>query len=63
MLSQLEEEIGYVRRESFWAIPIKNSDGGTGVNYGIPKVSFGRREVEDQGDAEGDKTEGLEMRD
>ena len=62
MFSQLEEEIGYVRREGFWAIPIKNSDGGASVNYRIPKVNFGRREVENRGDAEGDETKGLEVR-
>ena len=62
MFSQLEEEIGYVRREGFWAIPIKNSDDGTSVDYGVPKVNFGRREVENGGDAEGDETKGLEVR-
>ena len=54
MFSQLEEEVGYVRWKDFWAIPIKNGDSGTGVNNGVPKMNFGRREVEDWGDAEGD---------
>ena len=62
MLSQLEEEIGYVRREGFWTVPVKNSDGGAGVNNGIPKVDLGRREVKDRGDTKDNKTKGLKMR-
>ena len=61
MFPQLEKEVGYVRREGLWAVPIKNSDGGTGVNNRVPKVDFGRREVENRGDAKGDKAKGLKM--
>ena len=53
VLSQLEEEVCYVGGKRFWAIPIKNSDGGTGVDNRIPKVNFGRGEVENRRDAEG----------
>ena len=62
MLSQLEEEICYVRRESFWAIPVKDSNGGTSVNNRVPKVDFGRREVKHRGDAKRYQTEGLKVR-
>ena len=61
MLSQLEEEIGYVRGERFWTIPIKNGNSGTGVNDRIPKMDFGRREVKNGRDAEGDEAKGLEV--
>ena len=61
MFSQLEEEVGYVRREGFWTIPIKNSNSGAGVNDRIPEMNFGRREVKYGRDAEGDETKGLEM--
>ena len=53
MLSQLEEEICYIGREGFWTIPVKDSDGGAGMNVRVPKMNFGRWEAEDWGDAEG----------
>ena len=62
MFSQLEEEIYYIGREGFWTVPVKDGDSGASVNNGIPKMNFGRREVEDRGDAEGYETKGLEMR-
>ena len=49
----MKEEICNVGGERFWAIPIKDSNGGTGVNNRIPKMNFGRREVEDRRDAKG----------
>ena len=49
----MEEEVCYVRREDFWAIPVKDGDGGTSVNNRIPKMNFGRGEIEDWGDAKG----------
>ena len=58
----MEEEICYVGRKGFWAIPIENSDGGAGMDDGIPKVNFGRREIKDWGDTKGDQTKGLEVR-
>ena len=62
MFSQLKEEVGYVGREVFWAIPIKNSNSGTGVNNRVPEMNFGGREVEYRGDTEGDQTKGLKVR-
>ena len=62
MFTQLEKEVSYVRREGFWAVPIENSDGGASVNNRIPKMDFGRREVEHWGDAKGDEAKGLKMR-
>ena len=53
MFSQLEEEVCYVGGEGFWTVPIKNGNGGTGVNNRIPKMNFGRREVENRGNTEG----------
>ena len=57
----MKEEFCNVGGESFWAIPIKDCNGGASVNDRIPKMNFGRREVKDRGDAEGDETKGLEM--
>ena len=62
MFSQLEEEICYVGGEGFWAVPIKNSDGGASVNDRVPKMNLGRGEVKDRGDAKGNEAKGLEMR-
>ena len=62
MLSQLEEEVCYVRRERLWTIPIKDGNTRASVNNRIPKVNFRRREVEYGGDAEGDETEWLKVR-
>ena len=62
MFSQLEEEVCYVGRKRFWAIPIKNGDGGAGVNNRIPKMDFWRREVEDGGDTKGNEIKGLKVR-
>ena len=53
MFSQLEEEISYVGGEGFRAILMKDSDGGAGVDNGIPKVDFGGREVKYWGYAKG----------
>ena len=61
MLSQLEEEIGYVGRKSFWAIPIENCNSRAGVNDRIPKVYFGRREVKNGGNTESDETQRLKV--
>ena len=52
MFSQLEEELCYIGREGFWAIPIKNGDSGASMNNGISKVDFGGRKVKDWGDAD-----------
>ena len=57
----MKEEVCNVGGKGFWTIPIKDSNGGTGVNNRIPKMNFGRREVKDRGDAEGDETKGLEV--
>ena len=54
MFSQLKEEVGYVRREDFGTIPVKNSDSGTSMDDGIPKLDFGRGEVKNWGNTEGD---------
>ena len=62
MLSQLKEEVGNVGREGFWTIPVENSNGGTGVDNGIPKVNFGSGKVKDRGDTKCYQTEGLKMR-
>ena len=62
MFSQLKEEICDVGGKGFWAIPIKDCDRRTSVDNGIPKVNFGRREVKNGGDAEGDETKGLKVR-
>ena len=62
MFSQLKEEICNVGGEGFWTIPVKDYNGRTSVNDRIPKVNFGRREVEYGGDAEGNETEGLKVR-
>ena len=62
MFSQLEEEVCYVRWEGFWTVPVKNSDGGVGMNDGIPKMNFGRREVKDRRYAKGNEAEGLKVR-
>ena len=32
------------------------------MDYGVSKVNFGRREIKDRGDTEGDEAKGLEMR-
>ena len=32
------------------------------MDYGIPKMDFGRREIKDGGDAEGYQTKGLKVR-
>ena len=53
MFSQLKEKIGYVRGERFRAVPIKDSNGGASMNDRVPEMNFGRREVENGGDAEG----------
>ena len=53
MLSQLEEEICNVEREGSGIIPIKNGNSGASVNDRVPEVNFGRGEVEDWGDTEG----------
>ena len=60
MFTQLEKEVGYVRREGFWAIPVEDSDSGTGVNNRIPKVNFGRREVKNGGDRSEERRVGKE---
>ena len=61
MFPQLEEKFCNVGGEGFGAIPVKNGNGGTSVNDRIPKMNFGRREVKNWGDAEGDKIKGLEV--
>ena len=48
MFSQLEEEICYVGRKGSRTIPVKDSDSGASVNNRIPKMNFGRGEVEDR---------------
>ena len=62
MFSQLKEEVCNVGGDGFWAIPIKDGKGGASVNDRIPKVNFGRREVKNGGDTEGNETKGLEVR-
>ena len=62
MFPQLKEEVCDVGGKGFWAIPEKNGDRGTSVNNRIPEVDFGRREIKYGGDAEGNETEGLEVR-
>ena len=62
MFPQLEEEIRNVGRKGFWAVPVKDSNGGASVDDGVPKVNFRRREVENGGNAEGNETKGLEVR-
>ena len=62
MFSQLEEEIRNVGRKGFWAVPVENGIGGTSVNYRVPKMNFGRREIKNWGNTEGYQAEGLEMR-
>ena len=62
MFSQLEEEVCNVGGKGFWAIPVKNGNGGTSVDNRVSKVNFGRGEVKNGGDAEGNKTKGLEVR-
>ena len=61
MLSQLGDEICYVGREGFQTIPVEDSNGGAGVNNRIPKMNFGRREIKDGGDAEGNEAKGLKV--
>ena len=61
MFPQLKEEICNIGGEDFRAIPIKNSNDGASMNYRIPKMNFGRREVENWGNTECDETKGLEM--
>ena len=58
----MEEEICNVGREGFGTIPIEDSNGGTSMSDGIPKVNFGRREIKNRGDAECKETKGLEVR-
>ena len=53
MFSQLEEKLCDVGREGFWAVPVKDSNGGASMNDRVPEMNFGRREVENGGDAEG----------
>ena len=62
MFSQLKEEFGYIGGKGFWAVPVENGDGGASMNNGVPKMYFGRGEVKDRGDPEGNEAEGLEMR-
>ena len=62
MFSQLEEEVCNVGGEGFWAIPVKDGDRWTGVNNRVPEMNFRRREIEYRGDAKGDETKGLEVR-
>ena len=62
MFSQLKEKICNVGGEGFWAIPVKDGNGGTSVNNRVPKVNFGRREIKNGGDAEGKEAKGLEVR-
>ena len=50
----MKEEFCYIRGEDLWAVPIKNSDSGAGVNDRIPKMNFRRREVKDGGDTKSD---------
>ena len=62
MFSQLKEEVGNIGGEGFRTIPVKNCNGRTSVDNGIPKVNFGRGEVENGGNAEGNEAKGLEVR-
>ena len=54
MFSQLEEEISYVRGKGFWAIPVEDGDSRASMDDGIPKMDFGRGEVKNWGNTEGD---------
>ena len=62
MFSQLKKKIGNIGWEGFWAVPVKDGNRWASVDNGIPKVNFGRGEVENRGDAEGNEAKGLEMR-
>ena len=57
----MKEEICNVGRKDFWTIPIKDCNGGTGVNDRIPKMNFGRREIKNGRDTKGDEAKGLEV--
>ena len=58
----MKEEICNVGGKGFWTIPIKDCNGGASVNDRIPKMHFGRGEVKDGRDAEGNEAKGLEVR-
>ena len=62
MLPQLKEEVCNVGGEGFRAIPVKDCNGGTGVDDGVPKVNLGGREVENGRNIEGNEAKGLKVR-
>ena len=61
MFSQLKEEVGNVGGKGFRTIPVKDCNGRTSVDDGVPKVNLWRGEVENGGNAEGNETKGLEV--
>ena len=58
----MKQKVGNVGGKVFWAIPIKDCNGGTSVDDRIPKMYFWGRKVKNGRDAEGDEAKGLEMR-
>ena len=61
MFSQFKEEVGDRGGKGVGAVLIENGDSRAGMNNGVSKVYLRGREVEDGGDGEGEKAEGLMM--